>query len=137
VYIGVSLVSILCITEHLSTWRHCLAALGFLSNTATVLRHTAKETFCRYQHFGWADTSVSGVVTEDLMSSLKMETARCTELAPTLRYIPEEGTLQNITSLLRCFGISSSIISALKIDIFIVTSFGRLATSIRIANAYL
>jgi len=83
------------------------------------------------------DASVFGVVTEDLLSFLKMEAARCDEnLAPKLCYIPEELALRNITSLHLRFGLSNSFISALKIVIFIVTSFGRLATSIRVANAY-
>jgi len=65
------------------------------------------------------DASVFGVVTEDLMSSLKMEAARCAEkLSSKLHYIPEEWTLRNITYLSRRFGISSSFTSALKIAIF-------------------
>jgi len=40
------------------------------------------------------DVSVFGVVTENLLSSLKMEAARCAEnVAPKLRYIPEEWAL--------------------------------------------
>ena len=59
------------------------------------------------------DVSVFGVVTEDLLSSVKMEAARFAEnLAPKLRYIPEEWGLRNITSLLLRFGISISFISA-------------------------
>jgi len=127
-----------CFIEHLSTWEDCLAAVGFLRDRAAVLRYTAKETFCRYQYFGWDwCLGIRGSHRRSLVF-LKMEAAHCNEnLAPKLLYIPEEWAVRNITFLRLRFGLSSSFLSALKIVIFIVTSFGRLATSIRIANAYL
>jgi hypothetical protein len=97
-----------CVSEHGSTWQHCQADAVFISDKASVLRDTAKYTFCNADILDETDTLVFWVIKVDSMSSLKIESACfAVKLATKGRYILEDLNYHVFTL---CFGVSSGFI---------------------------